>query len=117
MLPDGSKGSPGRDDALLQQDVPVDGRLARHDDREGLATQLGKLKELQGKETVARWQQWALAGELEPLFAELMSLHYDPHYERSQSRHFAAWGQRRSVQAQALDEAGIEALAREIAAR
>lgn len=87
------------------------------DDREGLAAQLGKLKELQGKETVARWQQWALAGELEPLFAELMALHYDPHYERSQSRHFAAWGQRRSVQAQALDEAGIEALAREIAAR
>ncbi len=87
------------------------------DDREGLAAQLAKLKELQGKETVARWQQWALAGDLEPLFAELMALHYDPHYERSQERHFAAWGQRRSVQAQSLDEAGIEALAREIAAR
>ncbi|MBS0451375.1 MAG: tRNA 2-selenouridine(34) synthase MnmH [Proteobacteria bacterium] len=87
------------------------------DDREALATQLGRLKELQGKETVARWQQWALAGELAPLFAELMSLHYDPHYERSQERHFRSWGQRRSVQAQVLDEAGIEALAREIAPR
>jgi len=87
------------------------------DEREALAAQLGRLKELQGKETVARWQQWALAGELEPLFAELMSLHYDPHYERSQSRHFQSWAGRRSLQAQELDDAGIEALARQIAAR
>ena len=86
------------------------------DNREALATQLGKLKEMQGKETVARWQQWALAGELEPLFAELMELHYDPHYQRSQERHFHAWSQRRSVAAQALDDAGIEAVAREVKA-
>ncbi|SFM57905.1 tRNA 2-selenouridine(34) synthase MnmH [Variovorax sp. OV329] len=86
------------------------------DEREVLATQLGKLKEMQGKETVARWQEWALAGELAPLFEELMSLHYDPHYQRSQERHFRAWGERRSVEAQDLDEAGIESLAGRIRA-
>lgn len=86
------------------------------DDREALAEVLGRLKEMQGKEAVARWQQWALAGELAPLFEELMSLHYDPHYQRSQERHFRAWSHRQGVPAQVLDQAGIESLARRIAA-
>ncbi len=65
------------------------------DEPEVLATQLGLLKELQGKEAVQRWQAWARAGELPALFG-LMALHYDPHYDRSQARHFGAWS-RRSV--------------------
>lgn len=81
------------------------------DDREGLSQKLGMLKEMQGKEVVARWQAWALAGDLPPLFAELMSLHYDPHYRRSQANHFDAWDQRRVVEAQDLSEAGITAVA------
>lgn len=81
------------------------------DDREALAAQLGRLKELQGKAVVQRWQAWALAGELAPLFAELMALHYDPHYERSQARHFERWPQRRQVAAADLDDAGIDAVA------
>lgn len=81
------------------------------DDRVALSQVLGKLKELQGKETVQRWQAWAEAGELAPLFDELMRLHYDPHYERSQSRHFAQWAQRRHVDANALGDAGVEAVA------
>ena len=83
---------------------------------EALAAQLGKLKEMQGKETVSRWQQWALAGELSLLFEELMSLHYDPHYQRSQERHFRQWAARRSVEAGALDDAGIAGLAGRIRA-
>jgi tRNA 2-selenouridine synthase len=81
------------------------------DDREALATQLGKLKEMQGKAVVQRWQGWALEGALAPLFAELMALHYDPHYERSQARHFEKWPQRRQVAAPDLTDAGIEAVA------
>jgi tRNA 2-selenouridine synthase len=81
------------------------------DDREALAAQLGLLKELQGNETVQRWQGWARAGELSPLFAELMALHYDPHYERSQTSHFADWPSRRRVDAEDLSEQGIERLA------
>ena len=81
------------------------------DDREALATQLGLLKEMQGKETVSRWRAWARAGELAPLFDELMRLHYDPHYARSQERHFSNWAQRRSVEANDLSDAGIAAVA------
>jgi len=78
------------------------------DDAGLLATQLGKLKEAQGKETVARWQAWAEAGELSPLFAELMAQHYDPHYEKSQSLHFAQWPARLKVPAVDLSDDGIE---------
>jgi tRNA 2-selenouridine synthase len=81
------------------------------DDREALAAKMGMLKEMQGKETVARWQQWAHEGELPKLFAELMALHYDPHYENSQARHFQTWARRRSVAAADLTDAGIEATA------
>jgi tRNA 2-selenouridine synthase len=81
------------------------------DDGEGLATQLGMLKELQGKETVQRWQAWARARELAPLFAELMALHYDPHYASSQARHFKAWSDRSRVDTSDLTDQGIEALA------
>ena len=86
------------------------------DDREALAGQLGKLKELQGKAVVERWQQWARDGELAPLFAELMVLHYDPHYERSQARHFGRWEQRAKVAAADLTDAGIEAVAEAVRA-
>ena len=81
------------------------------DDRSGLAETLGRLKEMQGKETVQRWQAWAEAGDLPPLFAELMALHYDPHYERSQARHFTAWPQRDRVAARDLTPEGIDAVA------
>ena len=78
------------------------------------AALLGKLKEMQGKETVGRWQAWALEGDLPHLFAELMALHYDPHYERSQARHFSAWPARETVVASDLSDAGIDAVAEAI---
>jgi tRNA 2-selenouridine synthase len=81
------------------------------DDRAALATQIGMLRELQGKAIVQRWQEWANAGELSPLFAELMELHYDPHYERSQSRNFHAWSERKRVTAHDLSADGIAAVA------
>ncbi|MDB5827711.1 MAG: tRNA 2-selenouridine(34) synthase MnmH [Variovorax sp.] len=86
------------------------------DDAELLATQLGKLKEAQGKETVARWQAWAHARELSPLFAELMALHYDPHYEKSQSLHFAQWTARLKVSAADLSDEGIDRAAEAVLA-
>ena len=85
-------------------------------DGPALATQLERLKDMLGKEVVERWQQWAHAGELPPLFAELMALHYDPQYERSQSRHFHRWAQRTPVEASSLSEPGIEATARAVLA-
>ncbi|MFG5777259.1 tRNA 2-selenouridine(34) synthase MnmH [Comamonas sp. J-3] len=85
------------------------------DDAEQLATKLGYLKELQGKEVVGRWQEWARTGDLPALFAELMALHYDPHYQRSQERNFEQWPQRASFESQDLSDAGIGQLASSIA--
>ncbi len=82
------------------------------DDPAALAAQLGLLKDLQGKETIARWQEWAMAGALGPLFGELMALHYDPHYARSQAKHFRHWERRQAVEAPDFSDAGIKAVAR-----
>ncbi len=82
------------------------------DDRAALAQRLAQLTELHGHATVQRWQAWAQAGDLPALFDELMRLHYDPHYGRSQQRNFARWDERRRVAAPDLSPAGIDALAR-----
>jgi tRNA 2-selenouridine synthase len=81
-----------------------------------LAGQLGLLKELHGKETIASWQAMAMASDLRPLFSELALKHYDPAYTRSQSTHFRQWKDRRVVESADLSDAGIAAVAREIAA-
>lgn len=86
------------------------------DDPEALAARLCLLTELHGKETVQRWQAWARARDLAPLFEELMRLHYDPHYGRSQARNFTHWDARRQVNAPDLSAEGIEALARALPA-
>ena len=97
--------------AFLLQDYAYLG-----DDPQALADRLGLLKDLQGKENVQRWQAWAQARDLAPLFAELVQLHYDPHYERSQSRHFARWAERRQVAADDLSAAGIARVAQAVLA-
>ncbi|MGP1629664.1 MAG: tRNA 2-selenouridine(34) synthase MnmH [Giesbergeria sp.] len=81
------------------------------DDPERLAQQLHALRELHGREVIGRWQAWAHARDLAPLFGELMALHYDPLYARSQSTHLFQWPARRSVQAEALEPADIEQVA------
>ncbi|QHI97091.1 tRNA 2-selenouridine(34) synthase MnmH [Xylophilus rhododendri] len=86
------------------------------DDPEALATQLGQLKQLQGGENVRRWQDWARQRALAPLFSELIAQHYDPHYERSQARHFAHWAERASVAADELSPGGVSRIATEILA-
>ncbi|WP_027995766.1 tRNA 2-selenouridine(34) synthase MnmH [Simplicispira psychrophila] len=84
------------------------------DDPALLAQQLGSLRELHGHQVIDRWQHWALARDLAPLFAELMALHYDPLYARSQSKNLFQWAQRQSVCAQDLSSAGISAVAEQI---
>ena len=64
---------------------------------------------------MTRWQEWAQARALPSLFDELMHLHYDPLYERSQSKHFVQWDQRSSWEVDDLSDAAIERLAQSIA--
>ena len=87
------------------------------DDPALLAKQLGFLLPLHGHAIIGRWQTWALAGDIAPLFSELMALHYDPLYARSQSRNLFQWQQRHTVQAQDLSPAGISAVAEQIMAK
>jgi tRNA 2-selenouridine synthase len=94
-----------RDYAYLGDDVAL------------LCERLGLLKELQGKATVTRWQDWAQAGHWPELFAELMALHYDPQYQRSQARNFVQWPQRLTVQAEHLGPQALQHLAQDILAR
>ncbi|KAB2902100.1 MAG: tRNA 2-selenouridine(34) synthase MnmH [Burkholderiaceae bacterium] len=85
------------------------------DDPALLARQLGTLKELHGRQVIERWQAWAEARALEPLFSELMALHYDPLYARSQSTHLHQWTQRQRVPADDLSPPAIDTLARQVA--
>ena len=86
------------------------------DDPERLAAQLHSLRELRGGEVIARWQAWARSGALAALFAELMDLHYDPLYARSQSSNLSAWQDRQTVVAKDLLPHTVDAMAAEVTA-
>lgn len=81
---------------------------------EALAKRLGYMKEVQGSETIVRWQDWAYNGNLPALFEELMRMHYDPQYERSLTKHFAQWPQKSSLAADDLSDKATQALAVQI---
>ena len=84
------------------------------DDGHALAATLEHLHDLHSRETLTRWQNWARARSLPTLFEELMRLHYDPSYARSQASHFFQWGARRNVTTADLSEAGIATLAQQV---
>jgi tRNA 2-selenouridine synthase len=84
------------------------------DDAEALAAKIALLHGLQANETLERWQGWARTHALSPLFDELMALHYDPLYARSQGQHLKQLQQARRLPAEDLSPAGIEQLARRI---
>ena len=86
------------------------------DDPERLAQQLHVLRALHGREVIERWQAWARAGALAPLFGELMALHYDPLYARSQSTHLFQWPGRHTLPAPALAPDDIARLAAQVPA-
>ena len=84
------------------------------EDRDRLARQIELLRGLQSNETIARWREWAVAGALEPLFDELMRLHYDPLYARSQGSNYLQLRDGQHVTTDDLGEDGIAALAAQI---
>lgn len=87
------------------------------DDPQGLAGKIALLKGLQPNETLERWCGWALARELRPLFGELMALHYDPLYARSQRQNLTALDDALRFETDDLSDAGIAELAARIAER
>ncbi|AUM01483.1 tRNA 2-selenouridine(34) synthase MnmH [Zoogloeaceae bacteirum Par-f-2] len=81
-----------------------------------LQADLSRLKGLHSNETLARWQDWAATGALAELFGELIDLHYDPLYRRSQRLHYSGLERAPRFYAERLDDAGIDALAAAILA-
>jgi tRNA 2-selenouridine synthase len=79
-----------------------------------LSERLGILRDVLPKDVLARWQAWARDGQLVPLLSELLGLHYDPLYKRSQARDLRALPQAAVVAADDLSVTGIDALARRI---
>ena len=56
---------------------------------EFLRQQLERLKEVQGKAVISRWNALIDAGDYATLVSELLASHYDALYHRSQQGHFA----------------------------
>lgn len=84
-------------------------------DGEALAELLGQLGAntgLHANETIARWQAWARAGQLAPLFEALMAAHYDPLYARSQGGHYLRLAEARTLTLPRLDAQDLALAAR-----
>ncbi len=60
-------------------------------DVESFCERLAALREVRGAAVVERWQAEARAGRLAAVVEDLLSLHYDPIYERSMQRNFAGF--------------------------
>jgi len=101
---------PARADFLLRD---YDYFLARP---QWLVEQLGRLRGLQSNETLARWTAWIEAGEFRALVDELLELHYDPLYQRSQEKNYADYTAAATFETDDLSPAGIEAIAQRILA-
>jgi tRNA 2-selenouridine synthase len=86
------------------------------EDPRWLAEKLGHLRGLQSNETLARWLELVEAGDFRTLVTQLLEQHYDPLYQRSQSRNYADYGDAPAFVADDLSTEGIRTLAREILA-
>lgn len=84
------------------------------EDPEWLKARLDALKPLRGTDTVERWQAYVTKGAWAKLVGELLTDHYDPLYQRSQTRNYAGFGTPTTLAVDTLSEAGIIDAARRI---
>ncbi len=80
-------------------------------DPAGLNEQLAHLTPLRGHETVAMWHELAERRAWPELVAALLAEHYDPAYQRSLARNYAASPADLSFRADDLSDAGLHRLA------
>lgn len=81
-----------------------------------LLERLGHLKGLQSNETLAHWRTLVDAGDFAALVEELLTRHYDPHYERSQTHNYASFGDAARYATDSLAPDALDALATQILA-
>lgn len=84
------------------------------DDVALLQANIARLAELQSRETIARWHELAAQRDLSTLFGELIDLHYDPLYRRSQNGNYAGFATAPRLSCDDLSDAGIQDLAQRI---
>ena len=80
---------------------------------------IGKLEHLRGlqsSETLAHWTALVEARAFPELVGELLELHYDPLYQRSQAKNYAGFAAAAKIETSDLSPAGIELLAARILA-
>ncbi|NJD35584.1 MAG: tRNA 2-selenouridine(34) synthase MnmH [Betaproteobacteria bacterium] len=113
------RGAPGlRIDASIQARV----EFLLHDydyavaDPAWLVERLQHLKGLQSRETLERWQALIAAGDFPTLVEELLTQHYDPLYQRSQTHNYNSFDAATRYAANRLDAAALDRLAAEILA-
>jgi len=107
----------------LEADLPVRTALLldeyRHlvADPQRLYAQLDCLRHLHSRETLAGWRALAEAGDWARFVVALLEQHYDPAYDRSMFRNYAAGAAADAgVRLEASDEAALQAAARRICA-
>lgn len=81
-----------------------------------LVEKLRHLRGLQSLETLARWENLVTAKEFRALVGELLELHYDPLYQRSQARNYAGFETALRLPTADLAPSAIRQLAREVLA-
>ena len=81
---------------------------------EGFNSRLDVLRNLQSKETIERWQSYAQSDQWPELVAELLELHYDPLYRRSQNHNYSGFGTRKTFTTDDLTPSGVEMIAQKI---
>jgi len=81
-----------------------------------LIERLEHLKGLQSNETLERWRSLIAARNFPTLVAELLTLHYDPLYQRSQAHNFNSFDAAPRYTTDQLDAAALDQLAAEILA-
>jgi tRNA 2-selenouridine synthase len=81
---------------------------------EFLGQRLDVLRSLQSRETLSRWQQLIAGADWPTLVRELLELHYDPLYRRSQDYNFTGLQAQAAIATDDLSQAGIARLAAEI---
>ncbi|MDD2685877.1 MAG: tRNA 2-selenouridine(34) synthase MnmH [Gallionella sp.] len=106
----------------LLLDTPLDIRVAglredyQHyiDDPDALIAQLQTLHAFHGTKQLEHWNELIRAGDFSGLVAELLTLHYDPSYLRSLSKHYTNLNQAQRFEPDDLSDTALRQLATEL---
>jgi tRNA 2-selenouridine synthase len=123
-MPDALIGAMREHGRCIRIEMPVQARerLLLEDyaflteDVDAFCTLLDALVDLQGKETVRRWQALARERHFDELLPDLMRRHYDPLYDRSIGKSFAHWQQSPLLRLEDGGQATLRAAARALLA-